>query len=73
MNWDRVEGRWTEMKGKVRERWGRLTSDEIDVINGRREQLEGTIQRAYGKTKDDAKKEVDEFVKNLDDSGCGCG
>lgn len=61
MNWDRVEGNWKELKGQVREKWGRLTSDEIDVIAGRREQLEGTLQRVYGKTKDEVKREVDAF------------
>jgi len=67
MNWDRVEGSWKELKGKAREKWGRLTDDDLDVINGRREQLEGTIQRVYGKTKEQVQKEVDEFA-----GSCGC-
>lgn len=62
MNWDRIEGSWKEIKGKVRERWGRLTDDELDRIAGKREQLEGTIQRVYGKTKDEAKQDVDDFA-----------
>lgn len=61
MNWDRIEGNWKELKGQVRERWGRLTNDEIDVIAGRREQLEGTLQRVYGKSKDEVKREVEDF------------
>lgn len=61
MNWDSVQGSWKELKGKVREKWGRLTDDEIDVIAGRRDQLEGTLQRVYGKTKDEAKRDVDDF------------
>ena len=67
MNWDRIEGRWTEVKGKVREKWGRLTNDEVDQIAGKRDQLEGTIQRVYGKTKDEVKKEVDEFAEAFED------
>jgi uncharacterized protein YjbJ (UPF0337 family) len=67
MNWDTIEGQWKEMKGKAREKWGRLTNDELDVIAGKREKLEGTIQKVYGKTKEETKKEVDEWAK-----GCGC-
>ena len=67
MNWDTIQGNWKEMKGQVRQKWGRLTNDEIDVIAGRREQLEGTLQRVYGKTKDEVKREVDEFCTT-----CSC-
>ena len=62
MNWDRIEGSWKEVKGKVQERWGRLTHDEVDQIKGNREQLEGALQRVYGKTKDEAKKDVEDFA-----------
>jgi uncharacterized protein YjbJ (UPF0337 family) len=67
MNWDTIQGKWKEVKGQAREKWGRITEDEMDVIAGQREKLEGTIQRVYGKTKDEAKREVDEWAK-----GCGC-
>ncbi len=67
MNWDTIEGQWKEIKGKVREKWGRLTNDDIDVIAGNREKLEGTIQKVYGKTRDETKKEVDDWAKE-----CGC-
>lgn len=59
MAWDRVEGNWKQIKGKIKEQWGELTDDDLDVINGRREQLEGKIQERYGKAKDEAKREVD--------------
>ena len=62
MNWDRIEGSWKEAKGKVKAKWGRLTDSEIDQIKGNREQLEGALQRAYGQTKDQVKKEVDDFA-----------
>jgi uncharacterized protein YjbJ (UPF0337 family) len=48
MNLDRIEGNWRQFKGKVKERWGKLTDDELDVIAGKRDQLSGTLQKAYG-------------------------
>ena len=66
MNWDRIEGSWKEVKGQVRERWGRLTNDEVDQIAGKREKLEGAIQRVYGKTRDEVLKDVDEFAQKCD-------
>ena len=44
MNWDQLQGSWKEYKGKVREKWGKLTDDDLDTINGKREQLVGRIQ-----------------------------
>lgn len=65
MNWDRIEGNWKQFRGKVRERWGRLTDDDLDVIRGNRQQLAGRIQETYGLAKDAAEKEIDEFARNL--------
>ena len=48
MNWDSIEGNWKSAKGKVREQWGKLTDDDLDVIEGLRDQLAGKIQQAYG-------------------------
>ena len=67
MNWDRIEGNWKEIKGQIRQKWGRLTDDEVDKIAGKREELEGTIQRVYGKTKDEVRKEVDTWAQS-----CNC-
>lgn len=64
MNWDFIAGNWKEAKGKVREKWGRLTNDEVDEIAGRREQLEGKLQKVYGKTADEARQQVDDFVRS---------
>lgn len=52
MNQDRIEGRWKQIKGKVREKWGRLTDDDLDVIAGQREQLLGRIQQRHGLARD---------------------
>lgn len=62
MNWDQVAGSWKEMKGKVREKWGKLTDDDIDVIGGKREQLIGRLQQRYGYAKDEAARQADAFV-----------
>jgi uncharacterized protein YjbJ (UPF0337 family) len=59
MDWNRVEGNWKQFRGKVKEKWGDLTDDDLDVINGRRDQLEGRLQERYGYAKDQARKDVD--------------
>ena len=51
MDWDRVEGNWKQMKGKVKEQWGKLTDDDLTAIDGQRDQLEGKIQERYGLAK----------------------
>ena len=66
MDWNRVEGNWKQMKGKIKEKWGNLTDDDLDVINGRRDQLEGKkIQQRYGIAKDQARKDVENWFKTL--------
>jgi uncharacterized protein YjbJ (UPF0337 family) len=57
MNWDRIEGNWKQFTGKVKEQWGKLTDDDIDVIGGKRDQLVGKIQESYGIGKDEAEKQ----------------
>jgi uncharacterized protein YjbJ (UPF0337 family) len=64
MNWDRVEGNWKTFKGQVRQQWGKLTDDDLDVISGQREELIGRIQNAYGMARDEAEKQVAEWEKN---------
>ena len=56
MDWNRVEGNWKQLKGKIKEQWGNLTDDDLDKIAGRREQLEGNIQERYGISKDAVRK-----------------
>jgi len=52
-------------RGKAKQRWGELTDDELDQINGKRDELEGQIQRRYGYAKDRARTEVDDWLKSL--------
>jgi len=61
MDWNRVEGSWKQLKGKVKEQWGDLTDDDLDQIEGKRDQLEGKIQERYGHAKDQVKKDVDDW------------
>jgi uncharacterized protein YjbJ (UPF0337 family) len=65
MNWDQVEGKWKQYKGQAKEKWGKLTDGDLDVINGRREQLVGRIQERYGIQKEAAEKQADEFMKAI--------
>jgi uncharacterized protein YjbJ (UPF0337 family) len=65
MDWNRIEGNWKQFKGRAKEKWGRLTDDDLDVINGRQEQLEGKIQERYGLAKDQAKKDVQDWFNSL--------
>ena len=65
MNWDQVAGKWTEMTGNVKAKWGSLTDDEVAEVNGDREAFEGKLQAKYGKTKEQAKQEVDDFLEAL--------
>jgi uncharacterized protein YjbJ (UPF0337 family) len=65
MNWDRIEGNWKQFSGKVREKWGQLTDDDLTRINGNREQLEGVLQERYGYAKDQAKAEIDRWSNTL--------
>jgi uncharacterized protein YjbJ (UPF0337 family) len=64
MDWNRVEGNWKQLKGKVKGQWGKLTDDDLDTINGRREQLEGKIQERYGYQKDQTRREVDNWYNS---------
>jgi uncharacterized protein YjbJ (UPF0337 family) len=65
MNWDRIEGNWKQFSGRVKEKWGQLTDDDIAKVNGQREQLEGVIQERYGYGKDKAREEVDRWSRDL--------
>ena len=67
MNWDQVEGNWKIFKGKIRERWGKLTDDEFDQIAGRRDSLIGSIQKQYGIARDEAERQVEKFSNSLTD------
>lgn len=62
MNWDRIEGNWKQFKGEIQSTWGQLTRDDIDVIAGNREKLIGKLQERYGRAREEAEREVDEWL-----------
>lgn len=68
MDWNIVEGNWKQFKGKIKEQWGKLTDDNLDVIAGKRDQLIGKIQESYGLTKDEAEKQIKEFEERNKDT-----
>ena len=63
MNWDTIEGNWKQFKGSAKERWGNLTDDQLDVVAGKREQLAGRIQEAYGVSVTEADRQLSEWMK----------
>lgn len=65
MNEDQIKGNWKQIKGQLKEKWGKLTDDEITQSEGRTDILAGKIQERYGQTKDAALKEVNEFFKTI--------
>jgi uncharacterized protein YjbJ (UPF0337 family) len=67
MNWDRIEGNWKQFKGKVKEQWGKLTDDNLDIIAGNRDRLAGKVQEAYGISKDEAMKQIKRFEERYID------
>ena len=63
--WNKVSGNWKRMKGSVKERWGKLTHNEIQEAQGRREALNGFIQSRYGIDRESADRQIDEWLKTL--------
>jgi uncharacterized protein YjbJ (UPF0337 family) len=61
MNWDQIAGKWKQMKGSAKTRWGKLTDDDLDVIAGQKDQLVGRIQERYGIAKEEAQRQVDDW------------
>ncbi len=64
-NWDAIQGNWTQFAGKITEKWGKLTSDNLAQINGNREMLEGKLRELYGYDNVQARKEIDNFLGGL--------
>jgi uncharacterized protein YjbJ (UPF0337 family) len=67
MNRDQMKGQWKQLKGRVRERWGKLTDDDVDQIQGRRQELVGRIQERYGRNREAAENEVDGWLDELEE------
>ncbi|RYG62308.1 MAG: CsbD family protein [Alphaproteobacteria bacterium] len=68
MNKDIVQGNWTQLKGKALQAWGKLTNDDLDVIDGRQEELVGRLQARYGWAKEEAERRVTEEVARWEET-----
>jgi uncharacterized protein YjbJ (UPF0337 family) len=66
MNWDTIKGNWKQITGKVKQKWGKLTDDDLTTIAGKRDELAGILQKKYGYGKDQAEQELDAFSRDLD-------
>lgn len=64
MNWDIIQGKWKQVKGSVKEKWGELTDDELDQIDGNKDKLAGKLQEKYGWSKEDADNKIDEYFRD---------
>ena len=64
MNWDVVEGKWEQLKGSVKEKWGDLTDDELQEAGGKKDKLSGKLQEKYGWSKEEADNELDNFFRD---------
>ena len=69
MNWDRIEGNWKQAVGNVKQKWAKLTDDDLGLVEGKREVLAGRIQERYGIGKDEAEKQIDSWL--ADDEAAG--
>jgi uncharacterized protein YjbJ (UPF0337 family) len=67
MNQETIQGNWNEIKGQIKEKWGKLTDDDLAKIHGEKDQLVGALQQKYGLSKEEAEKRVGEL-----ESACGC-
>lgn len=65
MNWETVEGKWEQMKGQVKEAWGKLTDNDLTQIRGQKDQLVGKIRERYGVEKEDAEEQIQKFCRNM--------
>jgi uncharacterized protein YjbJ (UPF0337 family) len=65
MNWDQVEGKWEQVKGRFKQKWAKLTDDDLAQAKGRRDELVGKIQQRYGDTREAAEHAVDDLINKV--------
>ena len=63
--WNQIKGNWKQFTGNIQDKWGELTGDDIDEINGERKVLEGKIQERYGVAQEEASRQIDEWAADL--------
>lgn len=65
MNWDQIAGKWKQLQGRAREKWGQLTDDDLETVAGKRDRLAGKLQEKYGYAKEEAERQIAEFERDL--------
>lgn len=65
MNWDVIEGKWDQLKGNVRSKWAKLTDDDVNNLGGKKDTLVGKLQERYGLLKDDAERQIDDWIASM--------
>jgi len=65
MNWNLVEGKWKELKGIARAKWGKLTDDDLETVAGKKDELIGRLQQRYGMKKEAAEAEIDGWLESI--------
>jgi uncharacterized protein YjbJ (UPF0337 family) len=65
MNWEQIEGQWKQLKGELRSKWAKLTDDDLKNLGGKKDVLIGKIQERYGVAKDEAEKQVNQWLAKL--------
>ena len=73
MNWDQMQGKWMQVKGSVKEKFGKLTDDDLKTIEGNRDKFIGKLQERYGYAKEQAQKLADEWAQALADTSAQSG
>jgi uncharacterized protein YjbJ (UPF0337 family) len=67
MNWDKIEGNWKQFTARIKQKWAKLTDDDLALIGGKKDELLGKIQERYGYAKDRAEQDVDDFIRGSDE------
>ncbi len=65
MNWDQIQGNWKQVKGKFKEQWGKISDDDLERIEGKRDQIVGLLQKRYGLSKEEAERQVSDFQSRM--------
>ncbi|HMC62246.1 MAG TPA: CsbD family protein [Candidatus Solibacter sp.] len=73
MNWDQAEGKWKQLRGSVKQKWAKLTDNDLDYIAGSRERFIGKLQERYGIAREDAQMQSEQWLNALAESGMGAG
>jgi uncharacterized protein YjbJ (UPF0337 family) len=67
MNWDQIQGNWMQVKGRLRERWGKLTDQDLESIGGKKDRLLGALKERYGLEAEKASHEVERWIDTLEE------